>query len=259
MSSNGRVLDNFTHDNGQLGLGGSGGNILVEGNEIAHNNYSGTDHDFECGGMKFAATDGLTVRNNFSHDNIGPGMWSDISSIHTLYENNVIMNNSRSGIFYETSYDAVIRNNMILSNGSMAPDDWFWNAQIQIAASQNVEAYGNIVLVDSANNGNGIMLIQQNRSSEPCVYGPCRVMNDFIHDNSIIVVGTRWHGSTGGTQDYTGLGDLFAPSSNNRFTGNQYYVTDLNSAAYWQWVNLYQTFENFQSFGLDTSGALRPN
>ena len=259
VSSNGRVLDNFTHDNGQLGLGGSGGNILVEGNEIAHNNYSGTDHDFECGGMKFAATDGLTVRNNFSHDNIGPGMWSDISSIHTLYENNVIMNNSRSGIFYETSYDAVIRNNMILSNGSMAPDDWFWNAQIQIAASQNVEAYGNIVLVDSANNGNGIMLIQQNRSSEPCVYGPCRVMNDFIHDNSIIVIGTRWHGSTGGTQDYTGLGDLFAPSSNNRFTGNQYYVTDLNSAAYWQWVNLYQTFESFQSFGLDASGALRPN
>jgi parallel beta-helix repeat protein len=256
VPTNGQVLGNYTHDNGQMGMGGSGANILVQDNEIARNNYIGVDHNFECGGFKFAGTDGLTVRNNYSHDNVGPGMWTDISSIRTLYENNVVMNNTRAGIFYETSYDAVIRNNTILNNGSFAPDDWLWNAQLQIAASQNVEAYGNVILVNSENNGNGIMLIQQNRSSEPCIFGPCRVANNYIHDNIIIVTGTRSHGSSGGVQDFSGLGDLYAPSSNNRFTGNHYYVTDLNSAAYWQWANRYQTFDAFKLFGLDATGTV---
>jgi parallel beta-helix repeat protein len=259
VSSNGQVLGNYTHDNGQLGMGGSGINILVQDNETAHNNYAGMDHDFECGGFKFAKTDGLTVRNNYSHDNTGPGMWTDVSSIRTLYENNLVENNTRAGIFHETSYDAVIRNNAILNNGSLSADDWFWNAQLQIAASQNVEAYGNVILVNSENNGNGIMLIQQDRSSEPCEYGPCRVANNFIHDNIIVVGGTRGHGSSGGVQDFSGLGDLYAPASNNRFAGNSYFVTDLNSAVYWQWVDKYQTFGAFQSFGLDAAGTVQKN
>jgi parallel beta-helix repeat protein len=259
VSNNSQVLDNYSHDNGQMGMGGNGTNILVQGNEIARNNYTGTDHNFECGGFKFANTDGLTVRSNYSHDNFGPGMWTDISSIRTLYENNLVMNNSGAGIFYETSYDAVIRNNTILNNGSFSPDDWFWNAQLQIAGSQNVEAYGNVILVNSENNGNGIMLIQQDRSGEPCTFGPCRVANDFIHDNTIIITGTRWHGSSGGAQDYSGLGDLFAPASNNRFAENYYYVTDMNSAAYWQWADRYQTFNGFKLFGLDAAGTVSPN
>lgn len=259
VSSNGQVLGNYTHDNGQMGMGGSGGNILVQGNEIARNNFSGIDHDFECGGFKFAATDGLTVRNNYSHENTGPGMWTDISSIHALYENNLVMNNSRSGIFHETSYDAIIRNNTILNNGSSAPDDWFWNAQVQIAASQNVEVYGNVVLVNSENNGNGIMLIQQNRSGEPCVYGPCRVINNYVHDNFVIVTGVRPHGSSGAVQDYSGLGSVYAPASNNRFSGNRYYVTDPNSSAYWQWADRYETFPQFQAYGLDAAGLLNLN
>jgi parallel beta-helix repeat protein len=259
VSSNSQVLGNYTHDNGQIGMDGRGTNILVQDNEIARNNYLGIDHDFECGGFKFAVTDGIIIRNNYSHDNTGPGMWTDISSIHVLYENNRVMNNSRSGIFHETSYDAVIRNNLLFNNGSFVPDDWFWNAQLQIAASQNVEAYGNIVLVNSENNGNGIMLIQQNRTNEPCIYGPCRVMNNYIHDNFIIVTGPRWHGSSGGVQDYWGLGNLYAPASNNRFVGNHYYVSDPNSSAYWQWADFYQTFTLFQSFGLDVTGTVSLN
>ncbi len=69
---------------------------------------------------KFAYSDTLTVSNNYSHDNDGPGMWTDISSIRTLYEKNIVMNNARAGIFHETSYDAVIRNNTeIFNNGSV--------------------------------------------------------------------------------------------------------------------------------------------
>jgi hypothetical protein len=183
-------------------------------------------------------------------------MWTDISSIGTLYEYNVVVGNARSGIFHETSYDAVIRNNLIVNNGSAAPDDWFWNAQIQIAASRNVEAYGNIVLVDSESNGNGIMLLQQDRSTEPCLYGPCRVMNNYIHDNYVIVTGNRGHGTSGAVEDYIGQGDLFDPSSNNRFDKNHYYVNDLSSDAFWQWNFVPQTFKGFRSFSLEASGTL---
>jgi parallel beta-helix repeat protein len=260
VATDGQALNNYIHDNGQAGMGGSGTNILVEGNEIAHNtDYTGTDCGFECGGFKFAHVDGLVVRSNYSHDNVGAGMWTDISSIHVTYENNTVMNNSGAGIFHETSYDAVIRNNTIINNGSFSPDDWFWNAQIQISTSQNVEIYGNVILVNSANNGNGIMLLQQNRTKDPCSYGPCRVANSYIHDNTIIVTGSRWHGTSGGAQDYTGQGDLFAPSSNNRFVANRYFVTDVNSAAYWEWANSRQPLNGFRAFGQETTGAVFTN
>jgi parallel beta-helix repeat protein len=259
VGNNGQLLNNYTHDNGESGMGGMGNNILVQGNEVAHNNYSGTDHDFECGGFKFATSNGLTIRNNYSHDNTGPGMWTDISSINVLYENNTVSNNARSGIFHETSYDAIIRNNTIVNNGSFAPDDWFWNAGIQVAASRNVQVYGNLVTVNSQNNGNGIMLIQQDRSKEPCLYGPCVVINNYVHDNVIIVTGDRFHGSSGGAEDYSGQGDMFASTANNLFSGNQYYVTTLISQAYWQWGGIYAFFAQFQGFGQDVTGAEHPN
>src|SRR6185369_15073546 len=102
--------------------------------------------------------------------------------------------------------------------------------------------------VNSHNNGNGIMLIQQNRNNEPCLYGPCRVINNLVHDNYIVVTGYRFHGSSGGVQDYNGLSDLYAPSSNNRFLNNHYFVSDVNSDAYWQWADHDQTFDGFRSF-----------
>ena len=57
-----------------MGLGGSGDNILVQGNEIAKNGFwSGIDVLWEAGGFKFAYTDNLIVRGNYSHDNNGSG------------------------------------------------------------------------------------------------------------------------------------------------------------------------------------------
>ena len=39
-----QIIGNYVHDNGQMGLGGFGDNILVQGNEIAMNGYwSGID------------------------------------------------------------------------------------------------------------------------------------------------------------------------------------------------------------------------
>jgi parallel beta-helix repeat protein len=260
VASYSQLLNNYSHDNGQMGMGGSGTNILVQGNEIAHNiDYTGTDCGWECGGFKFAFTDGLVVRGNNVHDNAGPGMWTDLSNIRTLYENNTVTNNTGAGLFHEISYSATIRNNTIKNNGAFAPDDWLWNGQIQISTSQDVEAYGNIIEVNSATNGNGIMLIQQNRSNDACIYGPCKVANNYIHDNHITVTGTRWHATSGAAQDYTGFGDAYAASSNNRFAGNHYHVSDVNSSAYWQWMYDFRTFAGFKSFGLEANGTVDSN
>jgi parallel beta-helix repeat protein len=258
VSDNSQVLDNYTHDNGQMGMGGNGKNILVQGNEIAHNiDYAGIACWWECGGFKFAFTDTLTIRGNSSHDNVGPGMWTDLDNIHTIYENNTVANNTGPGIFHEISYDAIIRGNTLKNNGAFAPDDWFWNGQIQISTSQNVEIYGNFIEVNSMNNGNGIMLIQQNRTNDPCSFGPCKVANTYVHDNHITVTGNRWHGATGAAQDFIAYGDIYF--NNNRFESNHYHVPDVNSAAYWDWMNSNQSFNGFRSFGLEVNGTVDSN
>ncbi|PWT79267.1 MAG: hypothetical protein C5B58_14025, partial [Acidobacteria bacterium] len=91
---NSKFTGNYVHDNGQLGMGGNGNNILVEGNEIARNGFwAGIDRGYDAGGTKFGYTDGLTVRDNYVHDNHGSGMWTDVNNINTLYEDNVVTGN----------------------------------------------------------------------------------------------------------------------------------------------------------------------
>ena len=97
------VSNNFIHHNGQLGLCGQGKDILIEGNEIAFNNTAGFDSRWEAGGAKWVNTESLVVRNNYSHDNLGPGLWTDSNNIRTTYEGNVVEDNADEGIFHEIS------------------------------------------------------------------------------------------------------------------------------------------------------------
>jgi parallel beta-helix repeat protein len=253
-STGARVLHNYVHDNGQLGIGGAGDDILVEGNEIASNrNYSGTDCGWECGGLKFSSTNRLTVRANRSHDNAGAGLWTDGDCINTLYEGNTVVAND-VGIFHEISYRATIRHNTVLRNGEPAEGDlWLWNAQIQISTSQDVDIYGNTVEVDSRNNGNGIVLIQQDRRADGGRYGPYQTVNNHVHDNTITVTGTRAHGATGAAQDYD-RPDIFAPSSRNRFDRNRYYVYDITRPGYWVWNNRELNWASFRARGQEANG-----
>ncbi len=96
--------------------------IILQGNEIAGNN---TD-DWErpqpgcgcTGGGKFWETTGAVYPNNWVHDNHGPGLWADTNNIGFLFEGNYIRGNTAEGIVYETSYNAVIRDNTFARNGS---------------------------------------------------------------------------------------------------------------------------------------------
>ena len=68
-----RMRNNYVHDNGQAGLGGSGPTI-VERNEIAWNNYARVCPCWEAGGAKWANGSNLSVTGNYVHDNRGPGL-----------------------------------------------------------------------------------------------------------------------------------------------------------------------------------------
>jgi len=230
--ANSQMVGNFIHDNGQMGIGDYDHvktNLLVEGNEIARNGWwSGIDVFWEGGGSKFKYTDGLIVRDNYSHDNKGFGLWTDINNINSIYENNVIVHNSGGGINHEISYHAIIRNNVLMGNGYQSQGDgWMWGDQIQIQNSSNVEVYGNKVDMTGAEGGNGIGLIQQNRGSGN--HGPWVTTGNNIHDN--IIVSKDGNGSVGGAADFNAGGLL---NGGNVWKNNAYYMP---SGDHFRWGN----------------------
>ncbi|MFE6158069.1 right-handed parallel beta-helix repeat-containing protein [Streptomyces sp. NPDC056486] len=120
-----QVRANCLRDNGQYGMnaykdGDSIRGLVVEDNEIVGNNTG----DWErrkpgcgcTGGIKFWAVDGADIRGNWVHDNRGSGLWADNNNNDFRIEKNVLEANDGAALMYETSYNAVIRNNTIRRN-----------------------------------------------------------------------------------------------------------------------------------------------
>ncbi len=234
-------------DNGQLGLAAGPPNdsspapgIVFDTGEVARNNWAAFDSGWEAGGSKFALTQGLVVRNVHSHDNAGPGLWTDVNNSGTLYENNLVEDNTDAGIFHEISYNAVIRGNTVRRNG-FGTRFWLYGAGILVSASANVEVSGNLV----EDNYNGIGAVMQSRGTGPL--GVHEVSNLYVHDNRVRMP----TGASGLAQD---VGDLsYFTSHNNRFLNNQY-TLPLTSNAF-SWRNDWYPFPTWQSYGLDTGGG----
>ncbi len=227
LGHNMQILENKLIENGQLGIAGSGDNCVVDGNEMARNNYAGYKYDWEAGGSKFAFTHNLVVRNNYAHDNVGPGLWTDLENENTLYEHNHTRANRGAGIQHEASYRATIRDNLIEDDGfsdyhKTAP--WY-GAGIVIADSSDVDVYGNTV----RDCMNGIIGTQPKR--EPSRRGtPYDLKNLNVHDNTIIQI----EGTAAGIVRSGALGDEVFDSWNNRFLHNQFHLAD-SGAKYFAW------------------------
>lgn len=242
----GRVTDSRFIHNGHLGLGGQGDNRVIENNEIAHNNELRIHTEWEAGGVKLGASNGVILRNNYIHDNDGPGIWADESCRNLIFEGNRVENNTHPGIFHEISYEAIIRNNIVIGNGFGKPL-WGWGAGIQIAASgsrrpNGIEIYGNTV----TNNYNGISLVQQDRGESK--YGPHITQNVYVHDNVV----TMPSGRTGAYDD-TGSGIYRRPI---RFEKNTYYIPAPTEAR-WHWNDEASTWAEWQAAGNDRDGSSR--
>jgi parallel beta-helix repeat protein len=236
-----RVLNNRVISQGQIGIGGSGDNVLIEGNEIAHNNTQGFSWGWEGGGTKWVRTRNLVVRKNHSHSNGGPGLWTDGNNIHAIFEDNIIEDNANMGIFHEISYDAIIRNNVVRRNG-FADTRWLWGSGILVAGSPNVEIYGNIV----EDNAGGIGAIQQNRGSGD--YGPYKLRNLWVHGNTV-----RVQTFQSGVACDDGDEEVFSEAGNNRFDNNAYFLDSLSRNRF-AWKGN-QNWDRWRSFGQDTNGT----
>jgi hypothetical protein len=129
-----QVRSNCLRNNGQYGMnayqaeGGIVG-LVLEGNEIVGNNTGNWEAKIPgcgcTGGVKFWAVNGADIRNNWVHDNRGPGLWADTNNNDFLIEGNVIENNDGEAIFYETSYNLILRNNMIRNNAHVSGKEFF--------------------------------------------------------------------------------------------------------------------------------------
>jgi parallel beta-helix repeat protein len=180
------TLNNLLDWNTQEGFTIHGDNVLFQGNEIAHNNPNlAVSPGWEAGGGKIWATQRATVRGNNSHDNGGPGLWTDGSDIYTAFDGNTVTNNWGSGILDEVSYDATITNNMISGNGFGDSGGWLWDGGITLSSSGALTALSPLVVSHNTltNNFNGITLIQQNRGSGPL--GPFLLQSVSVQGNSI--------------------------------------------------------------------------
>jgi len=243
-----QVTNNNVHHNKRLNIGGVGNNTIVASNEIAFGNYlKAFGINFEAGGTKFVATNGLILRNNYVHENVGAGLWLDNDNINAMIEGNRIDRNGTEGIQIEVSYKTTIRNNTITNNGFADPMNrygWAWNAGVGVHGSPDVEVYGNTLV----SNNMGIVGVQQNRGSG--TYGPHIVQNLYVHDNTI----TQTVGSSGAAQDVGS--DAIFTSRNNRWVHNTYHVPSTNRTPFvWKgWT----TWALWRSYAQDLTGTLTP-
>jgi parallel beta-helix repeat protein len=130
LGSRNQLDSNCITSNGQYGFsmykparkhGSAILDIALTNNEISYNNAD----DIETvtggcgctGGGKFWDVRGAVVKGNWVHHNKSVGLWADTDDIGFQFLGNYISDNDAEGIFYEISYNALIRNNTFLRNG----------------------------------------------------------------------------------------------------------------------------------------------
>jgi parallel beta-helix repeat protein len=223
--------------------------VTIQGNEFDHNNYLhagpkvGGYHE---GAVKILQSHDVVFGDNWSHDNVGDGLWFDYDNYAVLIENNVLEDNSRNGLHYEASFDATVRNNTIRGNGT----DWgSQGAGILNSTSKNVEYYGNRI---EGNRIRSIVILWADRG-DSATFGERQSANLYFHDNVIVLddnvqswVGVYWDQ------------DPRVFTSNIRFQANTYYApTDGQRVGerYWRWDEGDLTWAEWRSYGFDTTGS----
>lgn len=245
MSHSSRVSYCNIHHNGQIGLLGWAEDSVLEYSEVAFNNTGGNDPNGEAGGMKFFHAASMTVRNNYVHDNTGPGIWFDAYNYSCTIDGNRVEDNTHAGIFYEISYAGIIRNNTVSRNGGAAA---FTRAGIYVSSSPDCEIYGNTL----SDNASGIIgqVASRAQSTDPTLdRGPVVCTGLYVHDNT-----TNLTKGTSGLVDQIGDGAIFGAGANNRFVANTYTVNGIakpfsgNGGA--------KTWVEWQAAGYDVAGTL---
>jgi parallel beta-helix repeat protein len=248
------VRGNYLHHNGQQGFGATGDGVLLEGNEIAANNYAHVDPGWEAGAMKVQQTQNLVIRGNCVHHNAGPGIWVDIENTNALIEDNTVFHNDQMGIFFEISQGGTIRDNRVGRNGR-ANTDWLYGANIMVSTSENADVHHNDVEVDPAF-GNAITIVWQDRPREGTQLPPYRGNGSRVHDNEVTFLGGS--GVQGAADDFVSTdprkGEVFRTNS---FDANTYHATSV-TAPHFAWDGNYTSlnFAGFRDYRQEAAGEI---
>lgn len=240
-----KVRNTYIHHAGNMGIVGDGSGLLFEENHLAYNNYLnfGRLNGFwHAGATKIITSTNTVVRNNWSHHNTGDGWWFDTDNLNSVVEGNVFEHNTRSGLFYEASFAGVIRGNIFRDNGQVSRDD---GAGLWINTSKNVDVQGNLFQESKVA---AVSMTWTDRGTSS-LYGERRMENLLVHDNDIRL--------TAGPAVDVPFGDDRIYSANNRFESNSY-RTSLLDAKWWSWDDADRTWNQWRSYGHDSSGSLTP-
>jgi hypothetical protein len=245
-----RIRSNNIHHNGQIGVTGVGKNVVIENNRIWANNTRGFDFKWEAGGVKLALSEEVVFRANSVYENVGPGLWCDISCRDVVYDENRVERNHDAGIFFEISFRAIIRNNVVRHNG-ISSRKWFWGADILIAGSQTVIVEKNDVTVSPG--GCGIVLVDQSRDIKGG--GKYKTRDDIVRDNVTTFEGAP---CAGGVSDAPPGDENFdiITSGGNRFDHNTYIVPRQSGPARFGWGHSEVGWDDFRGQGQEPNGAL---
>lgn len=246
----GTISNNYVHHMGQLGIGGGGDSasgtiiygMVADHNELSYNNMAGFLNGFESGGCKFAVSDGTRLSNNYSHDNMGPGLWIDTNNIRAIIEDNTVEDNYDNGIRVEIGFSTIIRNNIVRRNSIANVDVYFFGAGILNQNSRDVEVYGNTL----EDNGGGISAIQQSRTVPNRLYGYAdfTIDNFNVHDNNVTL-----------TMGLHGVGQTVSDNSwftshGVKYTCNTYDLSGAPAKPF-GWQNATRTLTEWHGYGLD--------
>jgi hypothetical protein len=245
-----RVRDCNIHHNGQIGITGVGRDVLIERNRIWENNTREFLSSWEAGGVKLAVSEGVVFRGNYVHDNRGAGLWCDIECRDVLYEHNIADHNRGAGIFHEISFSAIIRNNIVRHNGG-GGKTWFWGNNILVAASQNVEVYGNTLTADVGKCG--IVLVDQGRPMKSG--GTYKTRNNKVYDNDTTFEGDACAGAASDVKP----GDESAfviEDGNNQFDGNVYRVPRGSASLRFAWGHAVYGWDELRRARIEQNGSL---
>jgi hypothetical protein len=245
-----RVRDCDIHHNGQIGITGVGRNVLIERNRIWENNTRDFLTSWEAGGVKLAASEGVVLRGNDVHDNRGAGLWCDIDCRDVVYEDNITERNRGAGIFHEISFAATIRNNIVRHNGG-GGKTWFWGNNILVAASQDVEVYGNTLTVDDGKCG--IVLVDQGRPMKSG--GTYKTRNNQIYGNDTTFEGAACAGAASDVRPGKENADIIE-SGHNLFDGNVYRVPRGSAPHRFAWGHAVFGWNELRKAGLEPNGSL---
>jgi parallel beta-helix repeat protein len=181
-------------------------------------------------------------------------LWCDINCHNVLYEGNVVERNNGTGIYHEISFSAVIRNNIVRHNG-IADNRWFGGSHILIAASQDVEVYGNTLTVSPGKCG--IMLIDQGRDDQARAHGGpiYKTRNNKVHDNEMTFEGAA---CVGGVSDVEPGHENFSiiTDGNNVFDGNVYRVPRASGPARFVWGHATFDWDGLRGQGVEPNGQM---